>query len=72
MQFEHMGRVLDRCVIWPYLLPPKITGAAYLRFIEGLLHWLLKDVPLYVSRNIRFQHDGVPPHFSLAIRDHLD
>ena len=59
-------------MIWPYLLPPNLTGAAYLRFFEGELHGLLGDVPLHVRQNMWFQHDSAPPHFSLVIRDHLD
>ena len=34
---------------------------AFLRFLEGVLHGLLEDVPLYVRQNMWFQH--VPPHF---------
>ena len=56
----------------PYLLPPYITDAAYLRFLEDVLRGLLEDVPLQVRRNILFQHYGAPHHFSLAVRDHLD
>ena len=63
---------LDGCVTGPYLLPPNLTGAAYLRFLEGVLHGLLEDVPLDVHQIMWFQHDGAVLRFSLAVRDHLD
>ena len=63
---------LDGCVIGPYLLQPNLMGATYLWFFEGVLHGLLKGVPLHVHQNTWFQHNGTPLHFSLAVRDHLD
>lgn len=39
---------LDGCLIGPYLLPLNLTGATYLRFLEGVLHGLLEDVPLHL------------------------
>ena len=32
---------------------------------------LLEDVPLQVCQNMWFQHNGAPPHFIRAVRDHL-
>ena len=63
---------LDGCVIGPFFLPLNLTGAAYLRYFEDVLHGLLEDVPLHVHQNMWFQPDGAPPHFSPAVRDHLD
>ena len=62
---------LDGCVTGPYLLPPNLTGAAYLRFLEGVLHGLLEDVPLDVRQNMRIQHDVAPPRFTRVVRGHL-
>ena len=61
--------------VWTYgpcLLPPNLTGATSLCFLEGVLHGLLEDVPLHVRQNLWFQRGRAPPHFSLVIRDHLD
>ena len=54
---------LDEYVIGPYLLPPNLMGAAYLRVLEGVLHGLLEDVPLHVYQNMWFKHDGAPLNF---------
>ena len=43
---------LDGYVIGPYLLPPNVTCAMYLRYLEGVLHGLLEYVPLHVRQNI--------------------
>ena len=58
---------LDGCVTGPYLLSPNLTVATYLRFLEGILHGCLEDVPLHGHQNMWFQHNGTPPHFSLAV-----
>ena len=70
--FNIWAGFLDGCVIGPYLLPPNLTGAAYLRFLEGVLHGHLEDVLLHMYQIMWFEHNGTPPHFSLAVRDHLD
>ncbi|KAJ8870558.1 hypothetical protein PR048_029581 [Dryococelus australis] len=41
-------------------------GATYLIILENVLPWFLKNVPLHMHQNMWFQHDGAPPHFSLA------
>ena len=72
IQPQHLGRVSGGCMIGPYLLPPNLTDATYLWFLEGILHGLLEDVPLHMLQNMWFQHDDAPTHFSLVNRDHLD
>lgn len=59
-------------LIGPYLLPPRLNGAAYLTFLEQVLPELLHEVPLHVQHRIWFQHDGAPAHFSRHVRHHLD
>ena len=59
-------------MIGPYLLPANLMGAMNLRFLEGILHELLEDVPLHVCQNLWFEHGCAPSHFSLAVQDHLD
>ena len=63
---------MDGCVIGPDLLPPNLTGDAYLKFLKHILHWLLEDVPLHVCQNMWFQHDGAPPHYTAAVTGRLD
>ena len=40
--------------------------------LEHVPHRFLEYVPLHVRQNIWFQHDGAPPHFTRAVRGHLD
>ena len=70
--FNMWAGFLDGCVIGPYLLPPNLTGDAYLNFLEHVLHGLLEDVPLLVRQNMWFQHDVSASHFTPAVRGHLD
>ena len=60
------------CVIGLYLLPPNLTGDAYLIFLEHVLHGLLEDVPLHVRQNMWFQQDGALSNFTRAVRNNLD
>ena len=58
---------LDGCVTGPYLLLPNLTSDVYLNFLEHVLHGFLEDVPLHVHKNMWFQHDGAPPHFTCVV-----
>jgi len=57
--------------IGPHFLPPRLTGNTYAQFLENNLPILLEDVPLRVRRELIFQHDGAPPHFSRQVREIL-
>ena len=37
-----------------YLLPPNLTGDAYVNFLQYILHGLLEDVPLRVRQKCGF------------------
>lgn len=66
-----VGMVGD-CVVGPYFLPARLTGQNYLVFLQEVLPELLEHhVPEDVRNRIFFQHDGAPPHFARAVRDHL-
>ncbi|EZA54457.1 hypothetical protein X777_05723 [Ooceraea biroi] len=62
-------------LLGPYELPPRLTGAGYLNFLQNQLDQLLMDalddVPLAVRRRTWFMHDGAPPHFSVDVRQWL-
>ncbi|XP_026829886.1 uncharacterized protein LOC105283860 [Ooceraea biroi] len=51
-----------------YLLPPRLNAHIYLQFIQNILPGLLQNVPLDIRRDMWFQHDGAPAHFSLNVR----
>lgn len=58
--------------IGPFELPARLNGANYLEFLRNDLPGLLEDVDLERRRNLIYQQDGAPPHFSRAVRRHLD
>ncbi|EZA46565.1 hypothetical protein X777_00029, partial [Ooceraea biroi] len=47
-------------------------GATYLEFLQNTLPVFMENVSLAMCRDIWFQHDDVPLHFSLAVRAHLN
>lgn len=59
-------------LIGPIILPNRLTGAAYLTFLQDELPGLLEDVPLETRQRMVFLHDGAPPHFLLAVRQYLN
>ena len=64
--------VLDDQLIGPFILEGRLTGEAYLRFLQVELARLLEDVPLDKRSRIYFQHDGAPPHSSREVRNFLN
>lgn len=59
-------------LLGPYLLPSRLTGAAYLTFLQEQLSEYLEDLPLSLRQTMWFQHDGAPAHFVRPVRDFLD
>lgn len=64
--------ILNGKLIDPFLLPARITGAAYLHFLQNSLPGLLENVPLYIRQVMWFLHDSAPAHFSRLVRNHLN
>ena len=63
--------VLDDQLIGPFILESRLTGEAYLRFLQEELPRLLEDVPLNKRGCMYFQHDGAP-HLSREVRTSLN
>ncbi|KAJ4431746.1 hypothetical protein ANN_20350 [Periplaneta americana] len=64
--------IVGDCLVGPYVLPARLTGAIYRDFIQNTLPKLLhEDVPLNIRQNMWFMHDGAPAHFSRLVRDTL-
>ena len=63
--------VLDDQLIGPFILEGRLTGEAYLRFLQEELTRILEDVPLNTRSRIYFQHDGDPPHSSREVTNFL-
>lgn len=66
--------ILGDCLIGPYLLPERLTGGNYLIFLDQVLPQLLADahVPVGSRRQMWFQHDGAPAHYTNDVRLHLN
>ena len=64
--------VLDDQLIGPFILEGRLTGEAYLRFLQEELPRHLEDVPLNKRGRMYFQHDGAPTHFSREVRNFLN
>ncbi|GFS59066.1 uncharacterized protein TNCV_69601 [Trichonephila clavipes] len=66
--------ILGDHLIGPYILPDRLTGPRYLIFLEQVLPELMDSahVTAATRTSMWFQQDGVPTHFSISIRNHLD
>lgn len=64
--------ILGANIIGPYILPPRLTGPAYLNFLQNQLGDLLEDVPLHTRARMWYQHDGAPAHYALPVRQELN
>lgn len=60
-------------LIGPWELPPNLNGENYLQFLEEDLPELLDDVlTRHQQEEIVFMHDGAPPHYTAAVRRHIN
>lgn len=74
-QFEPINvwvGIIGQYLIGPFILPRRLNGESYLDFLQNNLPLLLEDLPLEIRRNLWFMHDGAPPHFARAVREHLN
>ena len=65
------GIIGDR-LVGPVILPERLTGEAYLNFLQVTLPPLLEDVPCAVRMVMWLLHDGAPAHFRITVRRHLN
>lgn len=56
------------------MLLPRMNGKNYLEFLREQLPGLIGELnlPPAIYDRIHFMHDGVAPHHSLAVKDHLN
>lgn len=64
--------MIDNLLIGPFVLPNRLTGQLYLEFLGNDLPLLLEDVPLATRRDMIWQQDGAPAHFSRQVTQHLN
>jgi len=65
--------------VWPenqliglHIFPQRLTGGIYTNFLQDELPAILEIVPLQTRRQVYYQHDGAPPHFSQVVRQYLN
>ena len=69
--YQHLFAVEVWCsvvgdqLIGPYVLPPRDI---YVNFLQYELPALLENFPIQTRRQIYYEHDGGPPHFSQVVR----
>ena len=64
--------VLDNQLIGPFILEGRLTGEAYLRFLQEELPGRMEDVPLNERGRMYLQHDGALPHSSRGVTNSLN
>jgi hypothetical protein len=63
--------VINNQLVGPHFFDGPLTGQVYLNFLQNILPNLLANANVAI-RGMYFQHDGAPPHFLLAVRQHLN
>jgi len=64
--------IVDGNIVGPYFFPHRLDGAAFLEFLNGHFSDLIEDVPIELRRNMWFQMDGCPAHYSRDVRNWLN
>jgi len=64
--------VPENQLIGPGVLPNRLTGSAYVDFLENELPLLLEEAPLAKRIHMVFQHDGASAHYSRLVTHHIN
>lgn len=64
--------IVGNKIIGPFIFDGRLNGATYLEFLRNQLPILLEDVPLETRRNLWFQQDGCPAHYSREVQEFLN
>jgi hypothetical protein len=64
--------VIGDQLIGPYIFPHCLTGNIYVNILQDELPALLEKVSLQTRRQMYYQHDGSPSHFSQVVRQYLN
>ena len=79
-QVQNQGRwslnvwcgIIGGRIIGPWIFNGRLNGLSYLNFLQNDLPILLRDIPLETRRNMWFQHDGCPAHFTARVCEFLN
>lgn len=64
--------IIGTRIVGPHFLPNRLNAENYLHFLNEILPVLLEDVTLNIRRNLIYQHDGAPAHYSRQVRRWLN
>lgn len=72
--FSVWAGIVGDHLVGPYLLSERLRSANYLLFLQQVLPQLLDDahVSAAMRSSMEFQYDGVPAHYSIDVRLHLN
>jgi len=59
-------------LIGQYIFPQRLTGDIYAKFLQDELPAHLENFPPQTRRQMYYQRDGAPPHFSPVVRQYLN
>ena len=65
------GGILGDYLLGPIIIPDRLNGAAFLEFLQNTLPLIMEEISHAIRREMWFQNDGAPAHFSLQVRAHL-
>jgi hypothetical protein len=63
--------VIGDQLISPYIFPQRLTGDIYANVLQYELPAFFETLPLQLRRQMNYQYDGAPPHFSLFVRQYM-
>lgn len=64
--------ILGTSIVGPYFLDDILTGESYHEFLRESLSAFLDELPLATARDLWYQQDGAPAHFSTIARTWLN
>lgn len=64
--------IIGNHIIGPHFIEGHLSGGTYLDMLTRVIPTLMDDIPLGFLRNIVYQHDGAPAHYSRSVREHLN
>jgi hypothetical protein len=63
--------MLGNRLIGPFVYH-SLTGNTHEVFLRNELPDLLEDIPLMIRRQMYFQHDEAPHHYTIRVREYLN
>lgn len=71
-KFNVWAGIIGNEILGPVFLPPRMDGPAYLDFLNGFITDYLDNLPIARQVQLWYQHDGAPPHRTIAAKARLN